>query len=89
MVYLDLREFVGRLEKERELRPVRAEEDPVLEITKVVQRICRPSAQGEEKGVSFLTSTAAEIIRRIRLPAWQICRWLVPAQCGESSRATS
>jgi len=36
--YADLREFVRRLEKEGELRRVRAEVDPVLEVTEVVQR---------------------------------------------------
>ena len=39
MGYADLREFVRRLEKEGELRRVRAEVDPVLEITEVVQRL--------------------------------------------------
>ena len=38
MAYRDLREFIGRLEKEGELKRVRAEVDPVLEITEVVQR---------------------------------------------------
>jgi len=37
--YADLREFVRRLEKEGELRRVKAEVDPVLEITEVVQRL--------------------------------------------------
>jgi len=35
--YTDLREFVRRLEKEGELRRVKAEVDPVLEVTEVVQ----------------------------------------------------
>ena len=39
MGYADLREFVRRLEKEGELRRVKAEVDPVLEITEVVQRL--------------------------------------------------
>jgi len=37
--YADLREFVRRLEKEGELRRVKAEVDPVLEITEVIQRL--------------------------------------------------
>jgi len=37
--YADLREFVKRLEKEGELRRVKAEVDPVLEITGIVQRL--------------------------------------------------
>jgi len=37
--YADLREFLRRLEKEGELRRVKAEVDPVLEITEVVQRL--------------------------------------------------
>ena len=41
MGYRDLRDFVRRLEKEGELRRVRAEVDPVLEITEVMQRIAR------------------------------------------------
>src|ERR1700681_4796907 len=39
--YRDLREFVARLEKEGELKRVRAEVDPVLEITEVAQRVAR------------------------------------------------
>ena len=39
--YRDLREFVARLEKEGELKRVRAEVDPVLEITEVTQRVAR------------------------------------------------
>src|SRR5579885_1686427 len=42
VAYRDLREFVRTLEKEGELRRVRAEVDPVLEIAEVVQRVCRP-----------------------------------------------
>ena len=41
MGYRDLREFVARLEKEGELKRVRAEVDPVLEITEVAQRVAR------------------------------------------------
>ncbi|MDP9147507.1 MAG: UbiD family decarboxylase, partial [Acidobacteriota bacterium] len=41
MGYRDLREFVTRLEKEGELKRIRAEVDPVLEITEVAQRVAR------------------------------------------------
>jgi 4-hydroxy-3-polyprenylbenzoate decarboxylase len=41
VAYRDLREFVQKLEKERELKRIRAEVDPVLEITEVAQRIGR------------------------------------------------
>ncbi|HWZ24264.1 MAG TPA: UbiD family decarboxylase domain-containing protein, partial [Verrucomicrobiae bacterium] len=41
MGYRDLREFVVRLEKEGELKRVRAEVDPILEITEVAQRVAR------------------------------------------------
>jgi len=41
VAYRDLREFIGLLEKEGELKRVRAEVDPVLEITEVVQRLGR------------------------------------------------
>jgi 4-hydroxy-3-polyprenylbenzoate decarboxylase len=37
--YADLREFVKRLEKEGQLKRVKAEVDPVLEIVEVVQRV--------------------------------------------------
>jgi len=43
--YADLREFVKRLEKEGELRRVKAEVDPVLEVTEVLQRL-RHDAMG-------------------------------------------
>ena len=49
MGYVDLREFVKRLEKEGELRRVKAEVDPVLEITGVVQRL-RQLAMGAPGG---------------------------------------
>src|SRR5260370_16557734 len=41
VAYRDLREFVQKLEKEGELRRIRVEVDPVLEITQVVQRAMR------------------------------------------------
>ena len=41
MAYQDLREFVRKLEKEGELRRIRAEVDPVLEIAEVTQRVAR------------------------------------------------
>ncbi len=41
MAYRDLREFVQKLEEERELKRIRAEVDPILEITEVTQRIAR------------------------------------------------
>ncbi len=41
MAYADLREFVRKLEKEGELKRIRAEVDPVLEITEVTQRMAR------------------------------------------------
>ena len=41
MAYRDLREFVKELEKAGELKRVRAEVDPVLEIPEVTQRIAR------------------------------------------------
>jgi len=41
VAYADLREFVRKLEKDGELRRIRAEVDPVLEITEVAQRVAR------------------------------------------------
>ena len=41
MAYRDLREFVKALEKAGELKRVRTEVDPVLEITEVTQRVAR------------------------------------------------
>jgi 4-hydroxy-3-polyprenylbenzoate decarboxylase len=41
VAYRDLREFVQKLEKEGELKRVRAEVNPVLEITEVAQRVAR------------------------------------------------
>jgi 4-hydroxy-3-polyprenylbenzoate decarboxylase len=43
-----LREFVAKLEKEGELKRIRAEVDPVLEITEVAQRVAR--AESRAKG---------------------------------------
>ena len=47
MAYADLREFVRKLEKEGELKRIRAEVDPVLEITEVVQRVMRGKEGGQ------------------------------------------
>jgi 4-hydroxy-3-polyprenylbenzoate decarboxylase len=41
VAYRDLREFVQKLEKEGELKRIRAEVDPVLEVTEIVQRVAR------------------------------------------------
>jgi 4-hydroxy-3-polyprenylbenzoate decarboxylase len=41
VAYRDLREFVAKLEKAGELRRIRAEVDPVLEIAEVAQRVAR------------------------------------------------
>ncbi len=41
MAYQDLREFVQKLEKEGELKRIRAEVDPILEITEITQRVAR------------------------------------------------
>jgi len=49
VAYADLREFVKRLEKEGELKRIRAEVDPILEIAEVTQRVCRPRTGDEEK----------------------------------------
>jgi len=47
LAYRDLREFVRKLENEGELRRVKAEVDPVLEIAEVVQRLRRGALRGE------------------------------------------
>jgi len=46
VAYRDLREFIARLEKDGELRRVRVEVDPVLEVTEVVQRLGREARRG-------------------------------------------
>jgi 4-hydroxy-3-polyprenylbenzoate decarboxylase len=46
VAYRDLREFVRKLESEGELRRVKAEVDPVLEIAEVVQRLRREALSG-------------------------------------------
>ena len=47
MAYADLREFVDALEKKGELKRIREEVDPVLEITEVVQRVMRGRRGGQ------------------------------------------
>ncbi len=55
MAYGDLREYVKRLEKEGELKRVKAEIDPVLEIAEVVQRAqAQPGPRGNPGGVALL-----------------------------------
>jgi 4-hydroxy-3-polyprenylbenzoate decarboxylase len=53
--YADLREFVKRLEKEGELRRIKTEVDPILEITEVGQRAqALPGPKGSPGGVALL-----------------------------------
>jgi 4-hydroxy-3-polyprenylbenzoate decarboxylase len=53
--YADLREFIKRLDKEGELRRVKAEVDPVLEIVEVVQRAqAQPGPKGKPGGLALL-----------------------------------
>jgi 4-hydroxy-3-polyprenylbenzoate decarboxylase len=49
VAYRDLREFVRKLEKEGELQRVRAEVDPILEITEITQRIARAPGRRDRK----------------------------------------
>ena len=48
MAYRDLQEFVKALEKAGELKRVRAEVDPALEITEVTQRIARDANRAKD-----------------------------------------
>jgi 4-hydroxy-3-polyprenylbenzoate decarboxylase len=53
--YADLREFVKRLEKEGELRRIKAQVDPVLEIAEVGQRAqALPGPKGKPGGLALL-----------------------------------
>ncbi|HEY2458182.1 MAG TPA: menaquinone biosynthesis decarboxylase [Candidatus Acidoferrum sp.] len=55
MAYRDLREFVRELEKAGELKRVREEVDPVLEVTEIVQRAqAKPGPKGNRGGVALL-----------------------------------
>jgi len=55
VAYGDLREYVKRLEKEGELKRVKAEIDPVLEVAEVVQRAqAQPGPRGNPGGVALL-----------------------------------
>ena len=55
MAYTDLREFVKRLEKEGELRRIKTEVDPVLEIAEVGQRAqALPGPNGKPGGHALL-----------------------------------
>lgn len=48
VAYRDLREFVKKLEKEGELKRIRAEVDPILEITEITQRVARDPKRAEK-----------------------------------------
>lgn len=48
MAYADLREFVRKLEKEGELKRIRAEVDPVLEIAEITQRVARDAKRAPD-----------------------------------------
>src|ERR1700719_5100283 len=52
VAYRDLREFVRKLEKEGELKRVRTEVDPILEITEIVQWVGRDRRRSAPEHVS-------------------------------------
>jgi 4-hydroxy-3-polyprenylbenzoate decarboxylase len=55
VAYADLHEFVDKLEKAGELRRVKAQVDPVLEIPEVVQRVqAQPGPKGNPGGTALL-----------------------------------
>ena len=55
MAYRDLREFVKELERAGELKRVRAEVDPVLEIAEITQRVARdPNRKPDSVGPALL-----------------------------------
>lgn len=55
MAYADLHEFVDKLEKAGELRRVKTEVDPVLEVPEVVQRVqAQPGPKGNPGGMALL-----------------------------------
>ncbi|MGB2628399.1 MAG: menaquinone biosynthesis decarboxylase [Candidatus Acidiferrum sp.] len=55
MAYGDLREYVKRLEREGELKRVKTEVDPVLEIAEIVQRAqALPGPKGNPGGIALL-----------------------------------
>jgi 4-hydroxy-3-polyprenylbenzoate decarboxylase len=55
VAYRDLREFVRELEKAGELKRVKTEVDPVLEVSEVVQRAqAQPGPKGNPGGVALL-----------------------------------
>src|SRR5208283_5326842 len=58
VAYRDLREFVRKLESEGELRRVKAEVDPVLEIAEVVQHLRREALRGENPAGKKSTDNA-------------------------------
>src|SRR5260221_3586350 len=74
VAYRDLREFVKALEKAGELKRVRAEVDPVLEITEVVQRVQRggglraPGTAGEGGAPPRETDPGVVKSQRLRRP---------------------
>src|SRR3989338_2081223 len=47
MAYRDLRDFISTLEKKGLLKRVRAEVDPVLEITEITDRMCKSPDGGK------------------------------------------
>ncbi len=46
MAYKDLRAFIERLQQEGELKRIRAEVDPVLQITEIADRATRAGGPG-------------------------------------------
>src|ERR1700744_2348617 len=48
LAYRDLRDFVRKLEKAGELKRIKTEVDPILEITEVTQRVARDASRAKD-----------------------------------------
>ena len=64
MAYNDLREWIAALERAGELKRVRAEVDPILEITEIADRVSK-SPGGDRKSTRLNSSH----IQKSRMPS--------------------
>ena len=66
MAYTDLRDWIAALERAGELRRIRAEVDPILEITEITDRVSKSSYGGRPGGPALLFDNVKGY------PGWQV-----------------
>jgi len=73
MAYRDLRAFLNRLEERGDLHRVRAEVDPILEITEITDRMCKSPGGGKALYFEKVKGSAYPVVTNIFGSFERIC----------------